>query len=182
MNDSPFARWAAPRIAARIRDRRLALGMTLEQLAELTESDRAIVGRVEAGLHMRDRASHRARDEGRRAEATRPARPRAQGTAPMTDCAEVGRKNDRAKPPWHLVPWRELAQVVDVLAHGAKKYAPDNYKRVERGQERYFSAAMRHLVAWRCGEKTDPESGLPHLAHAACDVLLMMWFENEVAG
>lgn len=90
-----------------------------------------------------------------------------------------GRKDDAGKPRWHLLPWRAAALVVDVLEHGARKYAPDNWRVVPDPQPRYFSAAMRHLIAWWGGENRDPESGLPHLAHAACCLLFLLELELD---
>lgn len=86
----------------------------------------------------------------------------------------VGRKDDAGKLPYDLLPWGAVAQVVAVLQYGAKKYAPDNWRQVKDWRRRYFSAACRHLVSWVTGEKLDPETGLHHLAHAACCVLFMI--------
>jgi hypothetical protein len=58
----------------------------------------------------------------------------------------------------------------------AAKYSPDNWQRVPEPRERYFSAAMRHLVAWKEGATHDLESGLPHLAHAVC---CLLWFDEK---
>lgn len=85
-----------------------------------------------------------------------------------------GRKDDAGKPPYDLLPWGAVAQVVAVLQFGAKKYAPDNWKQVKDWRRRYFSAACRHLISWVTGEKLDPETGLHHLAHATCCVLFMI--------
>lgn len=91
-----------------------------------------------------------------------------------------GIKNDQGKPDWFLLPFEPVEEIVQVLTHGAKKYSPDNWKSVvEPSPERYFSAAMRHLAAWRKGEKRDPDSGFSHLAHAACCVLFLMWREGS---
>jgi hypothetical protein len=62
---------------------------------------------------------------------------------------------------------------------GAKKYSPDNWKSVPDGKRRYYSAALRHLAAWREGEKLDPETGLPHLSHALCCLLFMSYFDDK---
>lgn len=93
-----------------------------------------------------------------------------------------GRKDDAGKPRWGLLPWRALGSVVDVLTYGAKKYAPHNWQKVPEARERYEDALERHLVAWRLGENVDPESGLPHLAHAACCLLFLLAFELHPEG
>jgi hypothetical protein len=92
----------------------------------------------------------------------------------------TGIKSDKGKLRWSLLPWAELEQVVEVLEFGAKKYSADNWKHVESLDDRYFDALMRHLMAYRRGERIDPESGLHHLAHAACNILFMMWGDSNV--
>ena len=90
-----------------------------------------------------------------------------------------GTKYDKEKPRWTLLPFRELEQVVDVLTSGAQKYDDDNWKKVvSDDKDRYFSACMRHLVAWRQDELVDKESKKPHLAHAVCCILFLMWNDN----
>jgi hypothetical protein len=39
---------------------------------------------------------------------------------------------------------------------------------VPDAERRYFDAMQRHVWAWRRGESLDPETGMHHLAHAAC--------------
>lgn len=91
----------------------------------------------------------------------------------------IGRKDDTDKLRWDLLP-ESLEDVVKVLTFGAKKYSPDGWKQVPEAQPRYFAATMRHLWAWRRGEDLDPESGLPHLAHAACCVLFLGALKEKV--
>lgn len=86
-------------------------------------------------------------------------------------------KHDAGNPRWTLLPMRALRKVVDVLEYGAKKYAPNNWKGIER--ERYVNAAFRHMAALADGEKLDAESGLPHAAHAACCMLFVLYFDGE---
>ena len=90
-----------------------------------------------------------------------------------------GIKYDTEKARWSLLPYRELTEVVCVLTLGSKKYADENWKKVQPQPDRYFSAAMRHLTAWWGGEKKDPETGKSHLAHVVCCLLFLMWFDNE---
>lgn len=85
-----------------------------------------------------------------------------------------GVKHDTKKPRWTLVPWASVSAIVEVLEYGAQKYAPDNWRKVENGRERYANAALRHIMAWLGGERCDPESGLPHLAHAGCCILFLL--------
>jgi hypothetical protein len=87
-----------------------------------------------------------------------------------------GVKFDKQKVRWDLIHWQTYEDVAKVLTFGAVKYSDDNWKKVlrgERGPDRYFAAAMRHLVAWKKGEIIDPESGLPHLAHAQCCLMFL---------
>ena len=87
-------------------------------------------------------------------------------------------KFDSGKVPWFLIPWNEVEEVAKVLGFGAKKYKPNNWQLVD-DPGRYFSAAIRHLVAWHKGEKKDLETGLPHLAHACCCLLFLLWHDHN---
>lgn len=91
----------------------------------------------------------------------------------------VGKKQDREKRKWALLPWKELGLVVDVLTHGCKKYSADNWMHVPGAERRYFEAAMRHITARQKGEIHDKESRLPHLAHVVCCILFWMWFDAK---
>jgi hypothetical protein len=109
--------------------------------------------------------------------------------------ARAGVKHDTGKArfdllPWDAIvamcgalsiaigelPWRALAEVAKVLAFGANKYGDRNW---EKGivHSRLFAAYMRHVASYRCGERTDPETGLHPLAHAACECMFAYAFE-----
>ena len=91
-----------------------------------------------------------------------------------------GTKYDNQKPRWSLFPRGTLKAVLGVLEYGAQKYEPDNWQKLEDGKRRYYDAAMRHIGAWwDDGEVLDKESGLPHLAHAACCLLYLLWFDGK---
>lgn len=90
----------------------------------------------------------------------------------------VGKKYDEEKAQWHLLPIEQVSKIVDVLTHGAQKYGPENWKNLADFENRYYAAAMRHLVAWRSGEQFD-ESGLSHLAHATTNLVFLMWSEDR---
>lgn len=102
--------------------------------------------------------------------------------APMTDGelhAPIGQKHDQGKPRYSLIPSSALASIVDVLEYGATKYAPDGWKHVKNARERYYNASMRHIQSWWIGEQNDPETGLPHLAHAVCSLMFLMALKGE---
>lgn len=88
-----------------------------------------------------------------------------------------GVKYDGDKPKWSLIPKGVLAQVVEVLTYGSKKYTPDNWMYVEKS--RYYDALLRHVDAFHSGEKVDPESGKHHLAHALCCLMYMLWHDDN---
>lgn len=93
------------------------------------------------------------------------------------ECMMDGVKFDGEKLRWSLLPLTSVQEVVQVLEYGARKYAPDNWMKVPDAQDRYWDAAMRHMMAWKMGEKKDSESGKSHLAHAVCCLLYIMWFD-----
>lgn len=90
-------------------------------------------------------------------------------------------KNDSGKLQWSLLPFQELEDVVKVLMKGAEKYSVDNWKRCNN-TTRYKDALMRHVVSYIKDEKYDKDDKLPHLAHAICNCLFLMWFDNTKEG
>ncbi len=104
------------------------------------------------------------------------------GRLEVLEVTTPGRKDDQGKGRWDLLPWDAARQVVDVLTYGAKKYDPDNWRKVPDWSDRYFSAAMRHLVAWHGGQRNDPESGHHHLAHALCCILFLLSLDGGSEG
>lgn len=91
-----------------------------------------------------------------------------------TACPEQGgHKNDSGKSPMGLLPRYSLEQVAEVLGFGAGKYGKSNW-RSGIAVQRNLDAALRHIYAANECEDCDPESGLPHLAHAVCDLLFVI--------
>lgn len=80
----------------------------------------------------------------------------------------------RAKWPFRHIPPVAIAYEGKVMAGGAEKYGSFNWGEGGVVASVYYDAALRHLLAWYTGEDIDPESGLPHLAHArACLGILL---------
>lgn len=90
----------------------------------------------------------------------------------------TGIKYDGHKPEMHLLPPLATLEVGKVLTYGAKKYSPDNWRKLDNLQERYSSAAIRHLLAHMSGEVNDDETGMSHLAHALCCIMFKL--EDEL--
>lgn len=63
-------------------------------------------------------------------------------------------------------------EVGQVFTFGAEKYSPDNYL-YGAAWSRYYGAALRHMTAWHEGEDEDEETGLNHLAHAICCLMIL---------
>ena len=66
---------------------------------------------------------------------------------------------------YDLVPPEATWLEAQVYGKGAEKYAERNW---EGGYEwgKSIAAIERHLALFKAGEDLDPETGLPHLAHA----------------
>lgn len=96
-----------------------------------------------------------------------------------TKTKSKGVKYDGEKPRYDLIPPLALDEIVRALTYGAQKYDDDNWRLVEDGRRRYFAAMMRHAWAYWRGEVYDPETGIHHLAHAACNLLFILDPELE---
>lgn len=86
-------------------------------------------------------------------------------------------KHDQGKAPMSLLSREALEQIALVMEFGRQKYAAHNWRQGFTWS-RPLSAALRHLMAFNDGEDKDPESGLSHLAHAACCIMFLLEFEK----
>lgn len=91
----------------------------------------------------------------------------------------IGKKYDSDKPRWDLADMDYFEDVVKVLGFGSKKYGDYNWELVDKARNRYFSALLRHIAAYKRGEVNDPETGLPHLAHAGCNLMFLNHFQKK---
>jgi len=74
-----------------------------------------------------------------------------------------------------------ILRVAEVAGFGAEKYERLNFARGYAWSLSY-DALQRHLHAFWGGENNDPESGLPHLAHAAWHALALLTFSERGRG
>ena len=84
-----------------------------------------------------------------------------------------GKKYDGGKPQMHLLPPKAREQVADVLTFGAVKYGEHNWKKLDNLQNRYTSAALRHIFQ-SMEQELDEETGCYHEAHAICCLLFKL--------
>lgn len=91
-------------------------------------------------------------------------------------------KADAGKPRLTLVPQEILYAIAAVREYGCEKYGdPENWKKVDA--QRYRDAMFRHFMAYLAGyHSKDPESGLPHLWHLACNVAFLCAMEEMSDG
>lgn len=87
---------------------------------------------------------------------------------------EKAMKFDDGKLPIDLIDQEIIIELAKVLGYGAKKYKAHNWKN-GLPISRYYSALQRHILAFNNGETVDPESGLNHLGHAACNLMFMIY-------
>lgn len=82
-------------------------------------------------------------------------------------------KADNGKTRLDLVSPTFIEAVGKIRTFGVQKYGDsDSWAKVE--PKRYMAALLRHINAYRMGEETDKESGMPHLWHAACNLMFLI--------
>jgi len=92
------------------------------------------------------------------------------------------KKNDQGKPLMSLIPPYAKEEIAKVLTFGANKYGLHNWNKTGFSYTRLLSACERHLTSFEKGENLDPESGISHLAHAACNLMFLLEQLNNGKG
>jgi hypothetical protein len=98
----------------------------------------------------------------------------------ITDPVTGGQKGSKPAQLGAMDP-AALMQVATVAGFGAGKYDTWNFVKGFKWSLSY-NALQRHLHAFWDGEANDPESGLPHLAHAAWHCLALLTFTMRGRG
>lgn len=94
----------------------------------------------------------------------------------------TGARFNGGKPDYSLIPLGTLADEARVWMYGQQKYNAWNWTKGMPWSVPY-ACALRHLAAWQAGEENDQESGLPHLAHAMCNLrMLTLYATNYKEG
>jgi hypothetical protein len=86
-------------------------------------------------------------------------------------------KFDQGKVDWAILPLDAVEEIIKVFQFGEQKYARGNFANGD-GLEytRMLNSLMRHTTSFMRGEDNDPESGLSHMGHAGCCVLMLLHF------
>lgn len=94
-----------------------------------------------------------------------------------TTGGQKGRKPER----FELLSWGSLEEVARVAAFGAAKYDDHNWTK-GYAWSLCLGALFRHVARFAQGEDIDPESKLPHLAHALWHCMALMHFQRHALG
>jgi hypothetical protein len=98
----------------------------------------------------------------------------------ITDPKTGGQKGQKSEQLGALDP-AALMEVAKVAGFGATKYERMNYMKGFNWSLAY-DALQRHLHEFWDGNEIDPESGLPHAAHAAWQCLCLLSFSRRGLG
>jgi hypothetical protein len=88
-----------------------------------------------------------------------------------------GARYNDGKPNFSLIPLSTLEDEAAVWTYGERKYAAWNWAK-GMSWSIPLACALRHLSAWQRGEDIDKESGLPHLAHAMCNLRMLTLYSK----
>jgi hypothetical protein len=94
-------------------------------------------------------------------------------------------KHAEGKPMLHLIPAAPIHILARIYEWGINnKYRRNSWKEfsLEKAQDDLIPAAMRHIDAYREGEYLDPQTKLPHLAHAMWNLVTVLWHEIKYRG
>lgn len=95
----------------------------------------------------------------------------------------AAKKDDNGKPRFDfLFGLHGLNHLCTVFSAGELKYGdPYNFRKSKSDVSyklRLVGASLRHIYAYVRGERLDKESGLPHVAHAICNLLMVLDLEE----
>lgn len=101
---------------------------------------------------------------------------------PIANDSNQEAKSDGGKPRPSLVPPALIDGVMRIRDFGTARYGdPNNWRKVDA--DRYHDALLRHILAmWEDWGAVDPDSGMPHLWHAACNIAFLMQYMEDGNG
>lgn len=85
----------------------------------------------------------------------------------------AGTKHNIGKPMMDTIPPGTLFEVAEIFTLGAEKYNKYNWAEGIPYSDLY-AALQRHLNKFWLGRDIDPEWNKRHLAHAMCELIMLM--------
>ena len=86
----------------------------------------------------------------------------------------------RDRCPLDLIPGPAMLATAWALKNGADKYGAFNWRSQPIKASNYLAAAERHIKAWQDGERSAPDSGVHHIAHAVAGLMILL--DAEACG
>jgi hypothetical protein len=93
-------------------------------------------------------------------------------------------KKDDGKPKWTLLSGPALEEMIKVMEHGSNKDGREegDWKKGTLWS-RYANSLIRHWVRWWWyKENIDSDSGCHHLAHVACNAMILIHWDLFKSG
>lgn len=107
------------------------------------------------------------------------------GLEEMRNLLKPAYKNDTGKPRMDLIDPEWLLDVGRVLTWGSGSYDEsqkvyeNNWRQGGMRWGQVFAALQRHSLAFWGGEEIDPETGIPHMAHIACNSMFLHYYARN---
>jgi len=95
----------------------------------------------------------------------------------MAEKTELAKRFNEGKLRLSLVPQSLIESVAHAMTDGAKKYGARNWEKGFKWDVP-LDSLDRHLGKWKKGEDIDGESGLPHLAHVAANLAMLIEYST----
>lgn len=92
-----------------------------------------------------------------------------------------GDRFNTGKIRYDLIPHSWVRCLAEVFTQGARKYAPNNWKKGLKYSDT-IASMKRHTAAIERGEWFDPETGCHHCGHIAWNALALMWMHIHGRG
>ena len=85
-----------------------------------------------------------------------------------------GLKDFEGKERIELIMPNSIIGMAEVLTMGAEKYKANSWQNVKDPLDTHYASLMRHVIAWRKGEKLDSESKLHHMKHVLTNAMFLL--------
>ena len=92
-------------------------------------------------------------------------------------------RNNKGKPQLHHILYFQAAlnELAKVCEFGCSKYSKHNWEEGANWTSA-MDSALRHISKWINKKELDDESDLPHLAHAAWNILAVLTWQLKNKG